>query len=139
MVSLQAQSVSMVKMIALTGHPEIAKARLRYAKMPSGEKDRTAMDTALGLLPQPRGGSTIINKAIFGSNGDTMRQQKALQRHHDDDGPDDNDDSPDDEGYPASQSGIDLNRLFPPCSIMQEKLVAIRAKLLPEDTDKKIQ
>jgi hypothetical protein len=132
MVSLQQQSVSMVKMIALTGHPAITRARLKYGQMPSGERDRTAFDQALGLLPNPKG-PTFIGKAIFGSSQDAMRQQKQLRRRNDDDMPDDDEDMP----IAVRESDIDLDKLFPPANATQEKLVAIRQRILPLDTGKK--
>jgi hypothetical protein len=128
MVSLQAQSVSMVKMLALTAHPQITKARIRYGQMPSGEKDRTALDTALGLLPSPKG-PTFIGKAVFGS-GRTAMDQRRLN------GPDDEEDE-DEVPIAAREQDIDLDKLFPPANEMQKKLVEIRQRLLPSDAGRK--
>jgi len=76
MMSLQAQSVNIVKIIAMTSHPKITEARVAYGMMPLGERDRTALDTAMGFLPSPRP-PTFIGKAIFGSGANVMEQQRA--------------------------------------------------------------
>jgi hypothetical protein len=133
MVSLQAQSVSMVKMIALSGHPEIAKARLRYGTLPSGDRDRQALDQAMGFLPNPKG-PMFIGKAVFGSGKNSMDQQK-LRRRSGDDLPGDEDEDQDEVPLAARDSEPDLDQLFPPCNLMQEKLQAIRQRLLPQDTE----
>ena len=106
--------MSTVKIIALTGHPKITMARVAYGQLPLGERDRTALDTAMGFLPSPKG-PTFIGKAIFGSGRATMEAQGA--------GGDDD--------CPSGDSDPDLDRLFPPANAMQEKLVAIRQKMLP--------
>ena len=64
--AMQAASASMVKVIALSSHPLITKARITYGQLPGGDKDRNAIDTALGFLPSPKG-PTFIGKAVFGS------------------------------------------------------------------------
>jgi hypothetical protein len=115
MLALQAQAVNTVKIIAMTHHPEITRARVRYGLMPSGEKDRTALDTAMGFLPSPKG-PTFIGKAIFGSGRNVMDQQGG-----------------DDEEEPmVNNDNVDLDRLFPPATLMQEKLIPVRQKMLPE-------
>jgi hypothetical protein len=129
MISLQAQSVSLVKIIALTSHPRITAARAHYASLPGGHRDRTALDTALGLLPQPKG-PTFIGKAIFGSGKSSMEQQRLNPPEEDED---------DENEPPLAAAGIDgeapenidLDKLFPPANAMQEKLIAIRQKVLP--------
>jgi hypothetical protein len=116
LVALQAQSVSAVKIIALTAHPKITQARVVYGQHPLGERDRTALDTAMGLLPSPKG-PTFIGKAIFGSGRDVMDQQRG--------GDEDNDTIGD-------SDGPDMDRLFPPANAMQEKLTPIRQeRMLP--------
>jgi hypothetical protein len=110
MVSLQAQSVNAVKIIALTAHPKITEARVLYGTMPLGERDRTALDTAMGFLPSPKG-PTFIGKAVFGSG---------KGRTDDDDGESMDDDD-----------GPDLDKLFPPANAMQTKLTGIRQRMLP--------
>jgi hypothetical protein len=117
MLALQAQSVNTVKIIAMTAHPKITAARVRFGQMPSGEKDRAALDTAMGFLPSPKG-PTFIGKAIFGSGRNAMQQQR-----HDDE-PDGDEESP----ISTVESNPDLDKLFPPAHLIQEKLVAIRQR-----------
>jgi hypothetical protein len=116
MMSLQQQSISLVKIIAVTNHPSITQARVSYGLMPLGERDRTALDTSMGFLPSPKG-PTFIGKAVFGSGANAMDQQRRSR---------DSDDEDDD------YDGPDLDRLFPPANRMQEKLQAIR-QLTPEE------
>jgi len=111
MVALQAQSVNAVKIIAVTSHPKITQARVIYGQHPLGERDRAALDTAMGFLPSPKG-PTFIQKAIFGSGKSTMDAQRG-----EDDEQDDSD-------------GPDLDKLFPPANLMQEKLNPIRQRRL---------
>jgi hypothetical protein len=116
MLALQAQSVNMVKIIAMSAHPAITKARVKYGQMAGGDKDRAALDTAMGFLPSPKA-PTFIGKAIFGSGRNSM------QRH--DDLPGDEDEEP---PIAAVESNPDLDKLFPPANLMQEKLTAIRQR-----------
>jgi hypothetical protein len=119
MVCLQNQAVNTVKIIAMTNHHKITEARVAYGLLPLGERDRTALDTAMGFLPSPKG-PTFINKAIFGSGKAVMDQQR---------GSDD-----DEEGELVNSDDIDLDRLFPPANLMQERLQAIRQRQLPSGT-----
>jgi hypothetical protein len=84
-----------------------------YGLLPFGEKDRAALDTAMGFLPSPKG-PTFIGKAIFGSGKAVMDAQGG-----------------DDDEAPMRDDEPDLDRLFPPANAMQEKLTAIRQKMLP--------
>jgi hypothetical protein len=115
MIALQDQAVSTVKIIAMTSHPKITEARVQYGLLPLGERDRTALDTAMGFLPSPKG-PTFIGKAVFGTGKTAMGEQRS---------DDDNDDG-------DSGEGPDLDRLFPPANVMQEKLQSIRQRMLPE-------
>jgi hypothetical protein len=114
LVSLQAQAVNTVKIIAMTSHPKITEARVAYGLLPLGERDRAALDTAMGFLPSPKG-PTFIGKAIFGSGKNVMDQQRG-------DG--------DDEDEPETNGDIDMDKLFPPANLMQQKLSAIRQRML---------
>jgi hypothetical protein len=60
-LSLQHYSANAVKIIALSSHPRITASRVKYALEPGGDKDRTALDTALGFLPTNKGSTFIIN------------------------------------------------------------------------------
>jgi hypothetical protein len=118
MTALQSQSVNTVKIIAVTNHPKITAARVKFGLLPSGEKDRTALDTAMGFLPSPKG-PTFIGKAVFGAGSQNMHAQGAGKGGDDDDGPAINgDDDP------------DLDDLFPPANAMQDKLNPIRQRML---------
>ena len=59
-LALREQGANLVKIIAITHHAETVKARIRAAKKPDGVRDRNALDTALGLLPKPKGVSIIF-------------------------------------------------------------------------------
>jgi hypothetical protein len=113
MLALQAQAVNTVKIIAMTSHPKITAARVKYGLKPSGERDRTALDTAMGFLPSPKA-PTFIGKAIFGSGKNAMNEQGAGNGDEDD------------EITTAEGNDLDLDRLFPPANLMQEKLARIR-------------
>ena len=118
MLALQAESVNMVKVIAVTNHPAITRARVKYGQLPSGERDRTALDTAMGFLPSPKG-PTFIGKAVFGSSQATGSGTKS--------------DDDDDDARPAMfGEDDDLDKLFPSASQTQEKLIPIRQKQLGE-------
>ncbi len=120
MLALQSQAVNMVKIIAMTSHPKITRARVKYGLLPSGEKDRTALDTAMGFLPSPKG-PTFIGKAIFGSGKQNINDQGAGKGDEDDE----------EEGIVLDADGDpDLDFLFPPSNDMQTKLIPIRQRLL---------
>jgi hypothetical protein len=121
MLALQAQAVSAVKIIAMTAHPAITKARARYGELPGGHRDRAALDTAMGFLPSPKG-PTFIGKAIFGSGKSVMDAQESSA---------DDEEEENETLTHGVQSDPDLDRLFPPANNMQQKLIAIRQRLLP--------
>ena len=73
MLALQAKAVNTVKIIAIA-HPAITQARVVFGQMPLGERDRTALDTAMGLRSSPKA-PTFIGKAIFGSGRNVMEAQ----------------------------------------------------------------
>jgi len=62
--ALQRQSANIVKIIAVSNHPRTMEARVKAALKPGGYKDRNAIDTALGFLPQPKGATTFIGKLV---------------------------------------------------------------------------
>jgi len=62
--ALQRQSANIVKIIAVSNHPRTMQARVKAALKPDGVRDRNAMDTALGFLPQPKGATTFIGKLV---------------------------------------------------------------------------
>jgi hypothetical protein len=123
-LALHEHASNLTKHIIVTAQPDIAEARVRYGLMASGEKDRTALQQAVGVLPSPKG-PTFIGKAIFGSGQNVMNDQRTLPA-----GRDDQDDD-DDDNTPMDPDIIDLDKLFPPAIRMQEKLTAIRQRQLP--------
>ena len=102
------------RFIAVSNHPDVTEKRVKYAKMAGGEKDRTALDIALGILQSPKG-PTFIGKqvAVFGGG----KQEKES-----DDG------KIVDAEY--STSNDEFDKLFPSPNEIQEKLVPIRQRLL---------
>jgi hypothetical protein len=106
LLALQSPSVNLTKIIALTNHSKITTAHVRCGLLPSGERDRTAIDSILGALPS-RKMTSFIGQAIFGSGKGAMDHQRTVPAAHDDDDP-------------------DLDRIFPPAEITQEKLTRIR-------------
>ncbi len=116
MLALQSQAVNTVKIIAMTNHPKITAARVKYGLLPSGEKDRTALDTAMGFLPSPKG-PTFIGKAVFGSNSKSSAPVIP-------------DEEEDEDGGFVDADNVDIEKLFPSSNTMQQKLIPIRQKML---------
>lgn len=107
------------RLIAVTNHPSITKARVKFGKeLVGAERDRTALDMMVGALPSPKG-PTFIGKAIFGSANGSDKDK-------------DYDDKPVQATTTVFDADSDLDQLFPPCNAMQEKLVPIRQKMLTE-------
>lgn len=113
--AIQKHSANRAKFIIGMGHPLSVAARVKYAQLPSGEKDRTALDIMAGAQPQKKG-LTIINKNSFGGSSS----------EEDDDDEDDN--TIQGEVFTTEH---DLDGLFPPSASMQEKIVKVRQKFLP--------
>lgn len=105
-LAIQSHSANAVKIIALSHHPEITAKRIEFGKLAGGERDRTAIDTALRFLPSAKGSTIIFNAP-------------GSKQEPDDDG----DDAPE----PVES---DLDHLFPSLSKTQEALVPLRARLL---------
>lgn len=105
-------SANRSKFIIGMGHPLSVAARVKYAQLPSGEKDRTALDIMLGAMPQKKG-MVIINK----------------MGGHSSDKDEDDDDVVEGEMFTPDH---DLESLFPSSEKIQEKLLTIRQKMLTE-------
>jgi hypothetical protein len=101
------------RLLALTAHPKMMRARILYGQLPGGDKDRTALDMMVGALPSPKG-PTFIGKAVFAGGGG--KTAEGTEESDTFDGEDDMDD------------------LFPQPAAMQEKLVPIRQRRLESDT-----
>jgi hypothetical protein len=113
LLALQKQSVDLSKIIAVTSLPRITAARVKYGLMPSGERDRAALDTSFGFLPS-RKVATIIDQAIFNSGRSATNKRGNVQDHEGEE-----------DGF--DEDNPDLDRIFPPARIMQEKLARIKA------------
>lgn len=109
-------SANRSRLIIGMGHPLSVAARVKYAQLPSGEKDRNALDIMLGAMPQKKG-MTIINKM-----GGSYSSDK-------DDDDEDDDDAVEGEMFTPDH---DLEMMFPSSEKIQEKLLAIRQKMLTE-------
>jgi hypothetical protein len=101
------------RLIAISNHPDITNARVKYAKMAGGEKDRTAMDIYNGFL-QPSKGQTV----------NVTQQVAALPGRGAKDG------SGEDivDAEVSTSDGFD--ELFPSPNEIQERLGPIRQRLL---------
>ena len=106
------------RFIAVSNHPDVTKSRVKYAKMAGGEKDRTALDIALGIMQSPKGPTFIGTQqvAVFRGGG----QGKAK----------DEDDGKTIDAEYSSNSDDGFDSLFPSPNEIQEKLVPIRQRLL---------
>ena len=105
--ALQAASVNTVKIIAYSNHPAVMQKTIEYAKLPSGDRDRTIVHRGLGFLPDPKG-PVFIGKAEFGASGSKGTAEPA----------------------PTFSGDDDLDQIFPPADAMQEMLVPIRQRRL---------
>jgi hypothetical protein len=115
--ALQNSSVTAVKFIALSHYPEIMKKQVQYAKDRTGERDRAAMNLAMGFTPSPKA-PTFIGKAVFGGEKITSAEQE------DDDPPE----------KPTSFAVVeDINNMFPNAPDTQQKMLSIRHRL-PQTT-----
>lgn len=104
------------RLIAVSSHPAITKARVQYALMPSGEKDRNALDIMVGALPTAKG-PTFIGKAVFGGGSGQEKDEDGEESHVEAQavatfGPDD-----------------DIFDIFPPANEIQEKIIPVRQRL----------
>ena len=119
-LAVQAHCWNRSRFIAISNHPDVTKARVKYAKMAGGERDRTQLDIANGYLSSPKG-PTFIGKqvAVFGGGGGQKSEK------------DDDDDAEDGKVIEAKNYGDDpFDVLFPSPLEIQDKLVPIRQKLL---------
>lgn len=106
MLAIREHSVSAVKLIAVSSHPEVMKSRVEFAKLAGGTRDRDALDTMLGALPSPKG-PTFIGKFFAGNSKD-----------------------PDDIPEAPAELVDDLDYIFPDAEVMQERIQPMRQKLL---------
>jgi hypothetical protein len=110
------------RFIAVSNHPRITQARVKYGKMASGERDRTQLDIMVGALPSAKG-PTFIGKAVFGSGG-----SGGGTRDRDDDG-----ETPTTPAQVVYQGGDIEDRIFGTSEMnndLDNKLVKIRDRRL---------
>src|ERR1700677_409476 len=108
------------RFIAVSNHPDVTEARVKYAMMANGEKDRNALDIMNGALAAPKG-TTLIGKqvAVYNAGGGGKNKN------------DDDDDAP--IGQVVYQGGDIEDRIFgTPQSNddLNNKLAKIRDKRL---------
>ncbi len=111
-LALASHSANVSRIIAVTNHPKITKARVNFGLKAGGERDRTQLDIMVGALPSAKG-PTFIGKAVFGSPTQSAKDAD------DDDAP--TIDAPSSDGF---------DDLFPSPNETQNKLVPIRQRLL---------
>jgi len=102
LMAMREHSATSVKVIALSEHPDVMRSSVENAKLPGGYRDREMVHTMLGALSKQ--GPTFINKFFAGKADDS-----------------------DDKNEPEQD---DPNFLFPDASEIQEKLQAMRQRLL---------
>lgn len=69
LIAMRQQSVNIIKVLAITGHPDTVRARIASAKTAKGVRDRDSLDISLGFLPSPKGPTTFIGKYFAGTQG----------------------------------------------------------------------
>lgn len=107
MLAIREYSARTVMTLAIDNHPDVMRKRIEFAQLPGGTKDRDALDTMLGALPQKQA-PIFINRFFGGSLAESIKNQEP---------------SP-------GKVGDDVDYIFPDCELMQEKLTPIRQKLL---------
>lgn len=104
-LAMRQHSANKVKAIAVAAHPDVMKARVAYAQMQEGFRDRDAIDTMLGALPATKG--TMFIKNFF--NG----------------GP-----PPEAEEPETAEPEEDEDFMFPNAEVLQDRIQPMRQKLL---------
>jgi len=96
-------------LLAMAEHPKVLKKRIQFAKERGGTRDRDALDTAVGFLPSPKGGTISLNFGAIPNNGPKPPEQAPLSEDE------------------------DVNDLFPMISDRQQDWQEGRTKLLKGD------
>lgn len=102
------------RFIAVSNHPDITNARVKYAKMAGGEKDRTAIDIFNGFLQSPKGPTVNVTQQVAGFGGGGHTKDGGGGNIVD--------------AEVSTSDGFD--DLFPSPNEIQDKLVPIRQRLL---------
>jgi hypothetical protein len=97
MLALREQSANKVKMIALTAHPHVTRASVKYALKENGVRDRQMVHQALGFLAPPQGQTINVNLPGFPGPEDGEKLIRA--------------------------EDIDMNEVFPDLITTQRKLL----------------
>lgn len=106
-MTLREYSANKVKILGITHHPEVMEKTLEYAVLPNGIRDREHVHTMLGAL-QPKQGVSIFQKFV----GAQPQMPVGVTP-------------------PAPvEMESDANYVFPDASSVQEKLGAVRQKML---------
>jgi hypothetical protein len=108
-LALREYSATMVKLLGITGHPAVMEKTIEFAQQPAGVKDREQLHTMLGAL-QPKQGLTIFQR--FQGMAPSQPGQPSIPTPE-----------------PVEMES-DANYIFPDASRIQEKLTAVRQKLL---------
>jgi hypothetical protein len=116
-LAIQTHCWNRSRFIAVSNHPDVTEKRVKFAKTAGGEKDRTALDIALGILQSPKG-PTFIGKQVAVFSGG----EQAISKDEDDG-----------KIIDASTSTDEFDQLFPAPTEIQEKLVPIRQRLLQSE------
>jgi hypothetical protein len=61
LIALRLRNGQKSAMLAMKAHPEVLRKTIQYAKLPGGERDRRAIDTAVGFLPTSKGTNISFN------------------------------------------------------------------------------
>jgi hypothetical protein len=107
------------RFIAVSNHPDITNARVKYAKMAGGEKDRTALDIQIGAMQGPKG-VTFVGKQVAVFHGGEQAKEEEDGKTVD--------------AQFSTNDGFD--DLFPSPNEIQDKLVPIRQRLLESSLTK---
>lgn len=100
LIAMRQQSVNVIKVLAITGHPATVKARIAAAKTAKGVRDRDSLDISMGFLPSPKGPTTFIGKYFAGTQGPEPETGKEVPS-------------------PARPDEVDVDDLFPDISETQ--------------------
>ena len=72
-LAVQNHCLNRSRIIAISNHPDITNARVKYAKMAGGEKDRTAMDIYNGFLQPSRGQTVNVTQQVAALSGRRLK------------------------------------------------------------------
>ena len=75
-LAMRQHSVNLVKVLAMSNHPETVQTRIEQAKTPDGWRDRDALDRALGFAPVPKGQTINFN---FGELDEDTPKERGIE------------------------------------------------------------